>query len=151
MNDKNCEEFISKFANHIEVRTNVIDGSIYDEMVNSGAFSKIDQSVLKSQIAIYYELSKHFDDIIWIYVKDFREFNNQLSTSGIISRRYLDKNSLISKPDRCVYIKSLIDDKEKKQILENFFYSGIETYNQITELYSVLINHAMTGLPEKGE
>ena len=151
MNEKNCEEFITKFANHIEIRTNVVDGSIYDEMLSSGAFSKIDKPGLKSQIASYYELSKHFDNIIWIYVKDFREFNNQLSTEGVISRLYLDKNSLIVKQDRCTYIKSLIENKEKKQILENFFYSGIETYNQITELYSVLTDRVMIGLPENGE
>lgn len=151
INEKNCEEFIEKFSNHIEVRTNVVNRSIYNEMVNSSAFSKIDQRGLKSQIATYYELSKHFDDIIWVYVKDFREFNNQLSTNGIISRYYLDKNSLINKQDRCDYIKSLMDNQEKKQILENFLYSGMETYNQIIELYSVLKDRIMTGLPENGE
>ena len=53
MNEKNCEEFIDKFRNHAEVRTNVVDQSIYDEMVSSGAFSKINQRQLKSQIATY--------------------------------------------------------------------------------------------------
>lgn len=151
MNEKNCEEFIDKFRNHAEVRTNVVDQSIYDEMVSSGAFSKINQRQLKSQIANYYQLSKHFDEVIWLFVKDFREFKNQLSASGTISRYYLDENSLISKQDKCAYIMSLIDSKEDKKILENFFYSGIETYNQISVLYLVLLNNTMTGLPEKGD
>jgi hypothetical protein len=151
MNETNCEEFIAKFANHAEVRTNVVDRAIYDEMVSSGAFSKIDQRPLKSQIAGYYQLSRHFEDVIWIHVKDFREFKNQLASSGTISQLYLDENSLISKQDRCDYIKSLVENNEKKQILENFFYSGIETYDQITALYSVLIERIITGLPEPGE
>jgi hypothetical protein len=151
LNDRSCEEFVANFNNHIEVRTNVVDQSIYDEMVNSGAFSKIDKPKLKSQIASYYQLSKHFDEVIWLYVKDFREFNNLISTNGTISRHFFDKNSRISNQEQCAYIKSLIDNKEKKQILENYFYTGIDTYDQIIGLYSVLLDRLMSGLPEKSE
>ncbi len=151
INEKNCEEFVSKFKNHSEIRTNVVNRSIYDEMVSSGAFSKINLPRLKSQISTYYQLSMHFDDVIWLHAKDFREFKNELAANGTISRYYLDEHSEISKQDQCSYIKSLIDNKEKKQILENFFYTGIETYSQIIQLYSVLLNQLMTGLPKKGE
>ena len=151
INEENCKEFLTKFNEHIEIRTNIVDRAIYDEMVNSAAFSKIDEQQLKSQIATYYQLSKHFDDVIWLHVKDFREFNNQIFTSGAIARYYLDKNSLIDKQDQCAYIKSLMDNKEKKQMLENYFYSGRDTYNIIIGLYSELLNRTMMGLPKKGE
>ena len=36
MNDANCEEFIIKFSNHSNIRTNIANRAIYDEMVNSG-------------------------------------------------------------------------------------------------------------------
>ena len=151
MNEENCEEFIANFSNHLQIRTDIADRSIYDEMVGSGAFSKIDKQELKSQIANYYQLSEHFDNVIWLYVKDFREFNNKISTDRTISRSYFDMNSQYTKEERCAFIKTLIANNDKKLMLENYFYSGIDAYMQIAGLYSVLLNSVMTGLPEKPE
>lgn len=66
MDEENCKEFVTNYNQLIEVRTNIADRSIYDEMVNSGAYSKIEEQTLKSQIANYYQLSAHFDEIIWM-------------------------------------------------------------------------------------
>jgi hypothetical protein len=149
ISEKSCEEFITKFKNHIEIRTNIVDRSIYDEMVSSAAFSKIDKQQLKSQIATYYQLAGHFQDVIWLHAEDFREFNNHLFMNGVIARYYFDENASISMQERCNYIKSVIDNKEKKQMLENYFYSGRDTYNIINGLYLELLNGVIAGLPEK--
>lgn len=151
MDEAKCKEFITNFNQLIEVRTNIADRSIYDEMVNSGAFSKIGEQNLKSQIANYYQLSTHFDEIIWMHVKDFRAFNNQVSMDGTISKAYMDENLAFSEQERCAYFNSLVENEEKKRMLENLFYSGISTYEQINNLYSVLIHRVMTGLPEHNE
>ncbi len=151
MDEANCKEFITNFHQLIEVRTNIADRSIYDEMVNSGAFSKISQQKLKSQIANYYQLSAHFDEIIWMHVKDFRAFNNQVSMDGTISKAYMDENLAFSEQERCAYFNSLVENEKKKRMLENLFYSGIATYEQINKLYSALIYQVMSGLPEYDE
>ncbi|RDK83533.1 DUF6090 family protein [Marinirhabdus gelatinilytica] len=151
MNEDNCEEFIVKFSNHINIRTNIADRAIYDEMVNSGVFSEVEKQGIKSQIATYYQLSNHFNDIIKIYVRDFRDFKNNIATTGKISRAYFDPASSLSKIQRCEYVESLINSEENKLILENFIYTGIDTYEEIKALYSVLINQMINGLPKKPE
>lgn len=144
--EENCVEFINKFNNIIEIRTNIVDRSIYDEMVNTGAFSKIEKQELKSQIATYYQLTEHFSSVIGIHVNDFREFKNKIASDGTIARIYFDLDASIDENARCEYIKSLIQDDEKKKLIENYIYSSIDTYEQITELYSVLLNNVMKGL-----
>lgn len=67
---------------------------------------------------------------------------------GTISLAYLDGNLTISEKERCAYFNILLQNEEKKIMLENLFYSGISTYEQINNLYSVLIHRVMTGLPE---
>ncbi len=149
MNDANCEEFIIKFSNHSNIRTNIANRAIYDEMVNSGIFSEINNQEVKSQIATYYQLSNHFSSIIRIYVTDFREFKNKIAFDGTISRAYFDPNSQYSDMERCEYLKSLMNADEKRVLLENFIYNGIDTYEEINILYSVLLNQMVTGLTKK--
>lgn len=146
MSDNDCQEFIIKFSNHINIRTSVADRAIYDEMVNLGIFGKIDNQEVKSRIATYYQLSEHFNDIIRIYVSDFREFKNRIAIDGTISRAYFDPNSKYSETERCEHVKSLINSKEKRLMIENFIYTGIDTYEEINILYSVLSKQIIEGL-----
>ena len=151
LNEVDCAEFITKFSNHIQIRTNIVDRAIYDEMVNSGVFSRLREQGIKSQIATYYQLSDHFNEIINVYVKDFRQFKNQIAMNGTISMAYLDINSQINEKERCEYMNLLISSNENKLLLENYIYTGRDTYKEIDILYSVLINRMITGLPKKPE
>lgn len=111
---ENCLEFINKFNNCIEIRTNIVDRSFFDEMVSTGAFSQIEKQELKSQIATYYQLSEHFSDVIGIHVNDFREFKNKIDSDGTIARIYFDTNSSVNLNDRCKYLRNLFENQDKK-------------------------------------
>lgn len=138
----NYKQFTHLFARaNMEFRTTLPDLSIYTELINSGEFSKIDNSKLKSNITDYYILYNHFNNIIHRFVDALYLTEKKLFYEGILSHKYFQSN-LTEEEIAEGYKEFLqqIGNSTNRRILENHFYELKDMHQQIIFFYNVIIN-----------
>lgn len=130
-------------------RTTPLDRSIYEEMLNSGEFSNIQDIELKQRITAYYTQYEHF----WWIIKNYIE-NSELPAllsiiyrEDIIRKRYLeeiigDQNS----HDGFEHFKKAVSDSKNYGRFENYAFAYKELHELIIIYHDILKKSYIKGL-----
>ncbi|WP_369999601.1 DUF6090 family protein [Winogradskyella sp.] len=124
--------------------------TVYDELINSGSFSQIEDEALKEKISSLYGLYAHFGTLIVTFRNNFTNTKSNLFNSGIIGYKYfLVKQSEETLRDGYEAFQFVLRDRKQLIIFENYLYKEREFHEQISGLYQYLIYRQMAGLPLK--
>ncbi|MCB0461458.1 MAG: DUF6090 family protein [Flavobacteriaceae bacterium] len=151
MNQEDYVHFAKSFVKvNFEFRNTVPNLSIYDELVSSGEYSKIEDETLKTQVSAYFRLYTHFNNLIIRFVNALNISQKQLYYQGILSHRNF-RNNLSDEAYANGYndFMVLLNDPVKKKIFENHLYELKDVHDQIAMFYNALCEFYMQGLPLK--
>lgn len=140
--------YSNQFARaNMQYRTSIPDLSVYNELINSGEYSKIDRSDLKDKITSYYALINHFNDLIETFINGLYATEKTLFYNGVLSHYYLSPN--LSKEEMMVGYKEFmatLNNTVHKRIFQNHLFELKDMHQQIIYFYNVVLN-SMTGIP----
>lgn len=143
-----CGATLSLLREFEQLRNAVGKDGTYNDMLNTGLFSKIEDEELKQDIIDYYKHQSNFRDITWDYVKQFKDIKNDLIKHQIFELRYHQDERKIRYQDYCDYVDSLFMGSNKKLAFENYLYKGLETQKGIKNFYVFINNHLIKGIPK---
>lgn len=124
--------------------------TVYDELINSGSFSQIEDETLKDKISSLYGRYEHFGTLIITFRNNFTSTKNNLFNSGIIGYKYfLVKQSEETLREGYEAFQNVLKDRKQLMIFENYLYKEREFHEQISGLYQFLTYRQMAGLTLK--
>ena len=136
---------------NMQYRTSIPDLTVYNELINSGEFSKIEDKDLKDKITNYYVLFNHFNDLIDKFIDALFVTEKRLFYDGILSHKYFRFNQSENiLTDGFKEFSLTIQDPIKRRIFENHLYELKDMHNQIIYFYNVVVE-SMQGIPLKPE
>ncbi|MEZ4796131.1 MAG: DUF6090 family protein [Flavobacteriaceae bacterium] len=143
--------FANTFAkSNMQYRTTLPDLSVYNELLNSGEFSNIEDTELKEKIANYYVIFNHFNDLNSKFVDALFITEKRLYYDGLLSHKYFKYNILeedvINGYPEFIYT---MKDPIKRRIFENHLYELKDMHSQIIFFYETILNQYVSGLPLK--
>jgi len=144
--------YANQFArSNMQYRTSIPDLTVYNELINSGEFSKIEDKGLKDKITNYYVLFNHFNDLIDKFIDALFVTEKRLFYDGILSHKYFrfntSENTII---DSYKEFSTTIQDPIKRRIFENHLFELKDMHDQIIYFYTVVVDD-MKGIPIKPE
>ncbi|WP_430467612.1 DUF6090 family protein [Winogradskyella ouciana] len=147
---QNYKQYSGQFARaNMQYRTTIPDMSVYSELINSGDYSKIDNSDLKDNITDYYVLFNHFNDLINTFISGLLISEKSLFYNGILSHYYLQPN--LSEDDMMqgyMEFKTTLNDPTKRRIFKNHLFELKDMHQQIIFFYSEVVKR-IEGIPIK--
>ena len=132
---------------NMKYRTSIPDLTVYNELINSGEFSKIEDKDLKDKITNYYVLYNHFNDLINKFIDALFVTEKRLFYDGVLSHKYFsfdtsESNIINGYKEFCATIKDSIN----RRVFENHLYELKDMHNQIIYFYTVVVDD-MKGIP----
>lgn len=151
MNQNDYVHFAKAFVEvNFEFRNTVPNLSVYDELVSSGEYSRIEDETLKTQVSTYFRLYTHFNNLIIRFVNALNISQKQLYYNGILAHKNFRPNlSDEDYADGYSDFVMLLNDSVKKKIFENHLYELKDLHDQIVIFYNALCEYYMKGLPLK--
>ncbi|NNM17379.1 MAG: hypothetical protein HKP24_02300 [Croceitalea sp.] len=144
--------YSNQFARaNMEFRTSIPDMSVYNELINSGDYSKIERSDIKGRITAFYVLYNHFNSLNNTFIISLLSSEKSLFYNGILSHYYLQQN--LSEDDKMngyKEFKAMLNDSNKRMIFQNHLFELKDMHEQIIYFYTVVLD-AMSGIPIKPE
>lgn len=135
-------EFQDITMNFREVEPN---RTVYDELINSGNFSQIEDQVLKEKISVLYGKYEHFGTLIGTLLSTFLTTRNNLYNEGIIEYKYFNiEQSVESLKEGYEAFQFVLNDRKQRIVLENYLYMERELHENIASLYTYLVNVGMS-------
>lgn len=124
------------------------NSSIYNEMIGSGLFSRIEDEDLKIRISNFYNFHEHYNDVIDRFMDNSFASSTNLYNIGLIDYKYLEipQNELNLEKGYKSF-KILVAEEKNIRILENNLYLIRKAHERVIGLYSILINNYLKGLP----
>ncbi len=132
----------------MNIRTVEPNTTVYDEMINSGSFSQIEDEALKEKISSLYGHYEHFGVLIQTFREAFINTKNNLFSNGVIGYKYfLDEQTDETLKEGYEAFKFVLNDRKQFMIFQNYLYKEKEFHKQISGLYQFLIHVQITNLP----
>ena len=132
---------------NMQYRTSIPDLSVYNELINSGEYSKINRTDLKEKITSYYVLFNHFNDLIQSFINGLYATEKTLFYNGILSHYYLSPNlSEKEMMDGYREFMATLNNPTHKRIFQNHLFELKDMHQQIVYFYDVVLN-SMRGIP----
>jgi hypothetical protein len=132
---------------NMQYRTSIPDLTVYNELINSGEFSKIENKGLKDKITNYYVLFNHFNDLINKFIDALVVAEKRLFYNGILSHKYfsfdVSENNIINGYRE---FRTTMNDSLNRRIFENHLFELKDMHNQIIYFYTVVVD-GMKGIP----
>lgn len=143
------KHFVVKF-NKVDFRFRTFKPNltVYNELINSASFSKIEDLDLKDRISALYSYYDHFGGLIRDFTNGFIAANNHLYNTGIVSYKYfiLEQNDDELKKSYEAFLMDM-QDPEKLRVFENYLFSERSLHESIIGLYQSINNYFIPGLP----
>ena len=86
-------DFIQLFQeNELRFRVFISKANTYNELVNSGDFSKIKAEQLKEKITVLYSFYSHYANVTYADIDNLFAFNQKLYSDGVLRAKYVQPN-----------------------------------------------------------
>ena len=132
---------------NMQFRTSLPDVSVYNELINSGEFSKIEDIQLKGKISDYYIYYTHFNNLLQKFIDALYVTEKRLYYDGILSHKYFQKDlELTEMADGYKAFLEVMNNQTKRRIFENHLFELKDMHHQIISFYNYII-HNMHGIP----
>jgi hypothetical protein len=143
------KRFVKKFKEvNRKFRTFEPNSTVYNELINSASFSKIENQELKNNISTLYSYYDHFGELIRDFSIGFIMTNNNLYNNGIISYKYYNLDiSEVEMLNGYEEFKTILNDPQQFRVLENYLYSERHFHGNIVDLYQAINMYYIKGLP----
>ena len=130
-------------------RTTPLDRSIYEEMLNSGEFSYIQDAELKRKIAAYYMQYEHFWWIIKNYIEnsELPALKSILYQEDIIRKRHIEEIVQDQNLENgYLHFKNSINNSKNYGRFENYAFASRQLHEMIILYHEILRQDYMDGI-----
>ncbi len=141
-------DFIQLFQkNELRFRVFISKANTYNELVNSGDFSKIKAKQLKEKITVLYSFYSHYANVTYADIDNLFAYNQKLYSDGILRAKYLQPNlTEATQKAGFQFFKKELSNPKNRLILENYLIKEQTFRRRIIKRYDTMLE-LMEGLP----